>query len=103
MRAKIDTPTYRRAADRHARRIAVTIGVNAYRQTKVWPKLNAAVSDAQRMGKLFEELGFEEVIELYDADADRDRILRLLEYDVPKRVGSNDLVRKPRGLKRARH
>ena len=73
----------------YARRIAVVIGVNEYVH---WRPLSGARSDAEKVARQLRELGFDEVLELYDRDATRDAILELLGSKLPRIVGENDLV-----------
>lgn len=54
---------------------AIVIGINKY---DVWPPLEYAASDAQAVSKKLREIGFEEVIEILDKDATRERILTVL-------------------------
>jgi hypothetical protein len=84
------TPELRHAMGLYARRIAVTIGVDAYQPPL--PPLRAAVSDAQRMAALFRAMGFDQVIGIADTEATRSGILALLEQRVASTAGPNDLV-----------
>jgi len=73
---------------------AVVIGINKY---KHWPALKYAVNDAQSISKiLHEKLGFpkENIIELYDENATRERIVEVLGYEMadPKRIQPEDRV-----------
>lgn len=78
----------RKASEQYARRIAVTIGNDAYAGPT--PALDAAVADARRMARLFRELGFEQVESLENAT--RSATLDLLERRVPSASGPSDLV-----------
>lgn len=70
------------------RSYAVVIGVGDYEAFK---KLSAPTHDAQRMREfLVNEAGFDYVRMLTDADATRDQILRLMDTELPNRVGPDD-------------
>ncbi len=84
------TPELRHAMGLYARRIAVTIGVDAYQPPL--PPLKAAVSDAERMADLFRAMGFDQVVSIADNLATRSGILTLLEQKVASTAGPNDLV-----------
>ena len=73
----------------YEKRVAAVIGVNAYDE---WPKLSGARPDAERMADKLRDLGFEEVLELYDEKATRAGILELLGRRLDETVGPNDLV-----------
>lgn len=73
----------------YARRVAAVIGVNDYQH---WPRLRGAQPDARKMAARLRELGFDEVLELYDREATRGAILGLLGGELKRRVGENDLV-----------
>jgi hypothetical protein len=68
---------------------AIVIGINKY---KVWPPLEYAVRDAQAVAQKLRENGFDEVIEILDKDATRERILTLLGAELPKKVTPEDRV-----------
>lgn len=87
----VDTEAFRFAHDRYARRIALTIGINKY-SGRPWGPLRAAVSDAARMANLLKEMGFETVRTVQDESATRSALLNLLEVEIPKLAGPNDLV-----------
>lgn len=79
-------------AQRHYRhRVAVTIGINAYKG-RPWRPLNAAVTDAQHMAALFRAMGFDRVEGLEDEDATLEGILDMLERRLPLIVGEQDLA-----------
>lgn len=79
----------RKFAPRYARKIGVAIGIDAYRH---WPRLEGGVGDARRVAAALRELGFDEVLGLYDEDATRAGILRLLGEELPARAEEEDLV-----------
>lgn len=85
------TPATEYAQRHYARRIAVTIGINAY-SGRPWSRLGAAVADAQRMAALFRAMGFDHVESLVDEAASRDGILDLLERRLPQEADEQDLV-----------
>jgi hypothetical protein len=68
---------------------AIVIGINKY---DVCPPLEYAVSDAQAVAKTLRAIGFDEVIEILDKEATRERILTVLGFDLPKNVGPEDRV-----------
>jgi uncharacterized caspase-like protein len=85
------TSALERARKQYGRRIAVTIGINAYRGGAITP-LGAAVGDARRMAELFTKMGYDEVIRLEDQKATRAGMLDVLERQVPLRAEERDLV-----------
>lgn len=68
---------------------AIVIGINKY---DVWPPLEYAVGDAQAVAVKLRESGFDEVIEILDKDATRERILTVLGAELSRTVGSDDRV-----------
>jgi hypothetical protein len=84
------TPALELAVRQYARRLAVTVGINAYHDPI--PALSAAVSDAEHMATLLRALGFDSVLSVSDAQANRAGLLDLLEQKVPLEAGPNDLV-----------
>jgi len=70
-------------------RIAAVIGINDYEK---WPPLRGAEPDARRVAAQLKKLGFDLVLELYNADATRDGILRLLGSQLQNHTTENDLV-----------
>jgi hypothetical protein len=85
------TPATDYAQQHYAHRVAVTIGINAYTEHP-WPRLGAAVTDAQHMAALFRAMGFDRVESMEDDAATRDGILDLLEHQLPLMAGAGDLV-----------
>jgi hypothetical protein len=71
------------------RRIATVVGINDYAH---WPRLEGAVADAHRVADHLRSTGFDEVIEIYDGEATRERILWQLGVDLPAKAGKEDLV-----------
>lgn len=74
---------------RYNRRIAATIGINDYEK---WPRLEGAVNDARAMAATLRELGFDEIIEVYDSDATRQGILTRLGTKLKNKTSREDLV-----------
>lgn len=68
---------------------AVVIGIDKY---DVCPPLEYATSDAEAVAKKLREIGFDEVIEIMDKEATRQRILTVLGSELPKEVGPEDRV-----------
>jgi len=65
------------------------IGINDYQH---WPELAGATGDARRVAAALRSQGFDEVLELYDGEATRSAVLRLLSRDLATTVGDEDLV-----------
>lgn len=68
-------------------KIAVVIGINKY---QTWPSLEYAVNDAQSIRDRLRQLGYDRIFELYDRDATRDGINRLLGDELPGVMGEED-------------
>jgi TPR repeat protein len=67
---------------------AVVIGIGDYDAVR---KLDAPRNDAQRVRDfLVKDAGFDYVVTLTDADATKARITKLMETDLPDRIGPND-------------
>jgi tetratricopeptide (TPR) repeat protein len=66
---------------------AIVIGVENY---LLAPKLPGAVEDAKSVAQAFRQLGFDEVIELYDKDASVRRLQQTLSDFLPRKVGRHD-------------
>jgi peptidoglycan/xylan/chitin deacetylase (PgdA/CDA1 family)/uncharacterized caspase-like protein len=78
--------------DLYADSWAVVVGVDDY---AAWPRLSHAVADAEAVADaLVDRFGFPEdhVVRLYDADATRADVLRVLGDELPGRVGPDDRV-----------
>jgi hypothetical protein len=66
---------------------AIVIGVENYVLAPVIP---GAIGDAKRVAQAFRQLGFDEVVELYDKDATSRRVRQLLDDVLPRKVGRMD-------------
>lgn len=66
---------------------AVIIGVENY---LLAPKIPGAIEDAKAVAESFRQLGFDEVIELYDKDASARRLQQTLSDFLPRKVGRYD-------------
>jgi len=73
----------------YGRRIAAVIGIGRYARMS---GLEGARRDAEETAALLRTLGFDEVFELYDADATRAGILQLLGERLRREVTDEDLV-----------
>jgi tetratricopeptide (TPR) repeat protein len=70
-------------------RVAVVIGINKY---SPWPALEFAVNDAKTIKKKISKMGFDKIIEVYDGEATRERILRILADELPATMRNNDAL-----------
>ncbi len=66
---------------------AIIIGIEEY---LVAPKLPGTISDAKAVAKVLRELGFDEIIELYDKDASTRQLHHILKEYLPRKVGRQD-------------
>ncbi|HEY6260723.1 MAG TPA: caspase family protein [Nitrospiraceae bacterium] len=66
---------------------AVVIGVENY---LLAPNIPGAIEDAKTVAQTFRQLGFDEVIELYDKDASARRLQQTLSDFLPRKVGRYD-------------
>ena len=66
---------------------AIVIGVENY---LLAPKIPGAIEDAKAVAQAFRQLGFDEVIELYDKDASVRRLQQTLSDFLPRKVGRYD-------------
>src|SRR5262245_9549028 len=66
---------------------AIVIGVENY---LLAPKNPGAIEDAKAVAQAFRQLGFEEVVELYDKDASVRRLQQTLSDFLPRKVGRYD-------------
>lgn len=66
---------------------AIVIGVEHY---VLAPPVPGAVEDAKRVAQAFRQLGFDEVMELYDKDATSRRLQQVLNDLLPRKVGRMD-------------
>lgn len=68
---------------------AVVIGIDKYQH---WPHLQAAVADAKAVAQRLQEMGFEPLTYIADAEATRDRILTEIGTRLSRETGPNDRV-----------
>ena len=73
----------------YSKQVAVVVGINDYSS---WPSLSGASSDAKRMATFLRSAGFDEVIEIYDRDATRQRLLAVLGNELGEYVDENSLA-----------
>jgi hypothetical protein len=73
----------------YSKRVAVVVGINQYQR---WPSLAGASNDARRVADFLRKEGFDEVIEVYDGDATRRRMLRVLGTELPQIADENTLA-----------
>jgi tetratricopeptide (TPR) repeat protein len=66
---------------------AVIVGIENY---LVAPKLPGAIEEAKAVAQALRQLGFEEVVELYDKDASFRRLQQTLTDFLPRKVGRQD-------------
>ncbi|MDP1768316.1 MAG: caspase family protein [Nitrospirota bacterium] len=66
---------------------AIIIGVENY---LLAPKIPGAIEDAKAVAQAFRQLGFDEVVELYDKDASFRRLQQTLSDFLPRKVGRHD-------------
>jgi tetratricopeptide (TPR) repeat protein len=66
---------------------AVVIGVENY---LLAPKIPGVIEDATTVAHAFRQLGFDEVVELYDKDASARRLQQTLSDYLPRKVGRYD-------------
>jgi uncharacterized caspase-like protein len=66
----------------------VVVGIDDYTS---WPSLTGAAGDARRMAGFLRDQGFDEVIEVYDREATRRRMLRVLGTELP-RIANEDTL-----------
>lgn len=71
----------------YRQRIAVCVGINSYTD---YPQLSCAVNDASSMADVFEAYGFDRVVLLTEAQADRETIMDELS-GIAGTIGSEDL------------
>jgi uncharacterized caspase-like protein len=81
-----DLPLYKPG---YGRRLAAVVGITDYEH---WSRLPAARNDARRVAARLRELGFDEVLELYDRAATRQRILSLFGEELGAKTGQDDLA-----------
>jgi uncharacterized caspase-like protein len=73
----------------YSKRVAVVIGINDYQH---WPPLEGARSDARRVSQTLRGLGFDEVIEIYDAQATRRNLLTKLGQTLAELTDESSLA-----------
>lgn len=73
----------------YRRKVAVVIGISEYRRLD---NLEGAERDAREMAEVLRALGFDEVFELYDAEATRSRILELVGQKLRRETTEEDLA-----------
>lgn len=66
---------------------AIVIGVENY---LLAPKIPGVIEDAKAVAQAFRQLGFDEVVELYDKDASARRLQQMLSDYLPRKVGRYD-------------
>jgi uncharacterized caspase-like protein len=66
---------------------AIVIGVENY---LLAPKIPGAIEDAKAVAQAFRQLGFDEVVELYDKDVSFRRLQQTLSDFLPRKVGRHD-------------
>jgi tetratricopeptide (TPR) repeat protein len=66
---------------------AIVIGIENY---LLAPPIPGALDDAKKVAQAFRQLGFDEVIELYDKDAGSRRLFQVLNDVLPRKVGRLD-------------
>jgi uncharacterized caspase-like protein len=54
------------------------------------PKIPGVIEDAKAVAQAFRQLGFDEVVELYDKDASARRLQQMLSDYLPRKVGRHD-------------
>ena len=81
--------TTRHPSDLYSRRVGVVVGIDHYDS---YPDLAGANADARRMATFLRGEGFDPVFEIYDDDASRQRLLKLLGNELPAAVDSESLA-----------
>jgi tetratricopeptide (TPR) repeat protein len=66
---------------------AIVIGIEGY---VVAPPVRGAVNDAKQVAQAFRQLGFDEVVEIYEKDAVFRRLQQVLNDMLPRKVGRMD-------------
>lgn len=79
-------PSYR---ELYSRRVAVVVGIDHYQS---WPRLQGATDDARRMADYLRSSGFDPIIEIYDDQATRQRLLDVLGNELSAHVDSDSMV-----------
>jgi hypothetical protein len=73
----------------YTRQVAVVIGIDQY---STWPNLAGAASDAKRMADHLRSTGFDTVIEIYNRDATRQRIMQALGNELGSKVDHDSMA-----------
>jgi uncharacterized caspase-like protein len=73
----------------YSRRVAVVVGIDRYSS---WPPLEGARQDARQVSETFRSMGFDEVIEIFDADATRTRILTALGSELSRATDADSMA-----------
>jgi cytohesin len=73
----------------YSRRVAVVVGIDQY---PGWPSLEGARRDAGQVSARLRRMGFDEVIELYDGEATRRRILTALGNELAEKTDENSMA-----------
>lgn len=68
---------------------AVIVGIEHY---LLAPPIPGAIEDAKKVAQAFRQLGFDEVVEVYDKDASFRRLQQVLTDMLPRKVGRMDRV-----------
>ena len=68
---------------------AVIVGIDDY---QVAPKLRGSVADGKAIAAALNQLGFQEILELYDRDAGVRRLQHLLTHELLQKIGRQDRV-----------
>lgn len=87
--ALLPSPSSPRYRGGYSRKIAIAIGIDDYES---WPPLEGGRRDAERVADQLRALGFDEVIEVYDGDATRRRMLNLLGTELVAKSDRESLV-----------
>lgn len=67
----------------------IVIGIDDY---QVAPKLSGAVADAKAVAQALRQIGFEEVLEIYNQEAKSKNLKAILNNDLPRKVGRQDRI-----------
>ncbi len=87
--APAPTPMPVTTGELYSKRVAVVVGIDRYR---AWPPLEGARRDGRHVAKTLRQMGFDEVIEVYDEKATRTELLRVLGTELPEKTDSNAMA-----------